>query len=75
MRSTPICACPSWSRASSPCGKRTPSRVAEFAVAAALLDQVLSGRDWLVGSDVSYADFRVATVLPFADLAGLPLAD
>jgi glutathione S-transferase len=48
---------------------------AEFATTAALLDQVLSRRDWLVGSDVSYADFRVASVLPFADLAGLPLAD
>jgi glutathione S-transferase len=48
--------------------------LAEFATSAALLEQVLSGRDWLVGSDVSYADFRVATVLPFADLAGLPLA-
>lgn len=49
--------------------------LAEFAVAARLLDQVLSGREWLVGSAISYADFRVATVLPFADLAGLPLAD
>lgn len=47
----------------------------EFATTAALLDQVLSRRDWLVGSEVSYADFRVASVLPFADLAGLPLAD
>jgi glutathione S-transferase len=47
----------------------------EFAVAASLLDQVLSRREWLVGSEVSYADFRVATVLPFAELAGLPLAD
>ncbi|MEY2933605.1 MAG: hypothetical protein RL033_4354 [Pseudomonadota bacterium] len=49
--------------------------LSEFAVAAALLNQVLSSRDWLVGSDVSYADFRVATVLPFAELAGLPLVD
>lgn len=48
--------------------------LAEFAVAAALLDQVLSGREWLVGNSVSYADFRVATVLPFAAQAGLPLA-
>lgn len=48
---------------------------AEFASSAALLDQVLSERDWLVGGAVSYADFRVATVLPFADIAGLPLAD
>lgn len=49
--------------------------LAEFAVAGALLDRVLAGREWLVGSEVSYADFRVATVLPFADLCGLPLAD
>lgn len=49
--------------------------LSEFAVAAALLDQVLSGRPWLVGGELSYADFRMATVLPFADLAGLPLAD
>ncbi|WP_438035235.1 glutathione S-transferase family protein [Sorangium sp. So ce204] len=46
-----------------------------FAEAATLLEQVLSGRDWLVGSAVSYADFRMASVLPFADLAGLPLSD
>ena len=45
--------------------------LAEFAVAATLLEEVLSGRGWLVGSSVSYADFRMATVLPFADLAGL----
>lgn len=31
--------------------------------------------DWLVGKHVTYADFRVACVLPFAGLAGLPLAD
>lgn len=49
--------------------------LAEFAEAATLLDQVLSRREWLVGNDVSYADFRMATVLPFVDLAGLPLAD
>jgi glutathione S-transferase len=49
--------------------------LSEFAVAAGLLDQVLKGRDWLVGSGVSYADFRMATVLPFASLAGLPLGE
>jgi glutathione S-transferase len=31
--------------------------------------------DWLVGNHVTYADFRIACVLPFANLAGLPLAD
>jgi glutathione S-transferase len=47
----------------------------EFASSAAILDEHLAGRDWLVGGEVTYADFRVACVLPFADLAGLPLAE
>ncbi len=47
----------------------------EFASSAAILEQHLGASDWLVGSHVTYADFRVACVLPFADLAGLPLAD
>ncbi len=38
-----------------------------------ILDQVLSGRDWLVGGKLSYADFRVATALPFAAAASIPL--
>lgn len=39
-----------------------------------ILDKVLAdGREWLVGDTVSYADFRVGTVYPFADKAGLPL--
>ncbi|MCC8392738.1 glutathione S-transferase family protein [Paraburkholderia sp. MMS20-SJTR3] len=47
----------------------------EFASSAAILQQHLAQRDWLVGDAVTYADFRVACVLPFADLAGLPLGD
>ena len=31
--------------------------------------------DWLVGGHTTYADFRVACILPFADLAGLPVHD
>lgn len=46
-----------------------------FARAATLLEQVLGTRDWLVGDGLSYADFRMASVLPFADLARLPLGD
>jgi glutathione S-transferase len=46
----------------------------DFANAAAILDAQLDGRTWLVGDRLSYADFRVATALPFADRAGLPLA-
>jgi glutathione S-transferase len=45
----------------------------EFMPFAAILDEVLSTRTWLVGNAVTYADFRVATVLPFADAAGIPL--
>jgi len=41
----------------------------------AVLDACLDGRGWLVGDHVSYADFRVATSLPFAGRAGLPLAE
>jgi glutathione S-transferase len=40
---------------------------------AGILDDTLCDRDWLVGGRLSYADFRVATSLPFADAAGLPL--
>ena len=47
----------------------------EFVSTAAILERHLGAVDWLVGSHVTYADFRVACVLPFADLAGLPLAD
>jgi glutathione S-transferase len=41
----------------------------------AVLDAYLEGRTWLVGDHVSYADFRVATSLPFAEGAGLPLGE
>ena len=46
-----------------------------FATSAAILEKHFSAADWLIGNKVTYADFRVACVLPFADLAGLPLAD
>lgn len=46
-----------------------------FATAAAILEAELSGRHWLLGNAVSYADFRMATFLPFNDVTGLPLDD
>ncbi len=49
--------------------------LSEFASSAAILEHHLAAKDWLVGNELTYADFRVACVLPFADLAGLPLAD
>jgi glutathione S-transferase len=47
----------------------------DFRRHAAILDAKLDGRTWLVGNHLSYADFRVATSLPFAEGAGLPLAE
>ncbi|MBZ9995930.1 glutathione S-transferase family protein [Mesorhizobium sp. BH1-1-4] len=46
-----------------------------FGNAAAILEIELAERQWLVGTSVSYADFRMATFLPFNDVAGLPLGD
>jgi glutathione S-transferase len=46
-----------------------------FDVAAAILDAELSERRWLLGERISYADFRMATFLPFNDVARLPVAD
>lgn len=48
----------------------------EFRQFAAILDAHLKGRTWLLDDGrLSYADFRVATSLPFAAKAGLPLAE
>lgn len=47
----------------------------EFRRFAAVLDDVLSGRAWLIGDKPSYADFRVATALPFAEASKLPLQE
>ena len=49
--------------------------LSDFRDHAAVLDGQLAGRTWLVGDRLSYADFRVASALPFAEGAGLPLAD
>lgn len=45
----------------------------QFGTASAILEAELSARPWLAGNTVSYADFRMATFLPFNDVAGLPL--
>jgi len=47
---------------------------ADFHQLGGILDEVLAKRDWLVGGRLSYADFRVATALPFAEAASIPLA-
>lgn len=45
----------------------------QFHKAAGLLESELSNRAWLVGDTVSFADFRMATFLPYNDVALLPL--
>jgi len=49
--------------------------LAEFHQSAAILNTHLHRRDWLLASGLSFADFRMATFLPFNDVALLPLAD
>lgn len=49
--------------------------LAEFHEHAAILDAHLRRRDWLLASGLSFADFRMATFLPFNDVALLPVAD
>ena len=46
-----------------------------FRRSSAILDAHLSTRDWLSGDKPSYADFRMATFLPFNDVAGLLVDD
>lgn len=41
---------------------------------APILDEFLVGRTWLVDDRLTYADFRVATALPFAEAADIPVA-
>jgi glutathione S-transferase len=47
----------------------------DFRTHAAILESHLQGRKWIMGDRISYADFRVATPLPFAEGAGLPLSE
>lgn len=58
-------------------GPIDPVKVAEglalFADSAAILEQHLATRDWLLDDGLSYADFRMASFLPFNAVAELPL--
>jgi glutathione S-transferase len=45
----------------------------EFHRFAAVLEEFLCSRSWLVGDRMSFADFRVATALPFANASKLPV--
>ncbi len=46
-----------------------------FHQSAAILEGVLKLQLWLTGGTVSYADFRMATFLPYNDVARLPVDD
>jgi glutathione S-transferase len=52
---------------------RVEDGLQRFHTAAAILEAELADRQWLVGDRISYADFRMATFLPFNDVARLPL--
>ncbi|MFM0038781.1 glutathione S-transferase family protein [Paraburkholderia strydomiana] len=58
-------------------GEPEPSTVAQaqgfFRQHASLLDQHLKGRKWLLGNDLSIADFSVAVTLPYAKSAAMPV--
>lgn len=49
--------------------------LADFRRAAVILEAELAMRPFLLESGLSYADFRMASFLPFNDVAGLPLSD
>ncbi len=46
-----------------------------FQRSATQLDAHLEGKDFLLESGLSFADFRMASYLPYNDVAGLPVAD
>jgi glutathione S-transferase len=60
-------------------GPVDPAKVDEglamFRSSAAILDAHLAGREWLLGTGISYADFRMASFLPFNAAARLPVAE
>lgn len=60
-------------------GDADPAKVAEsqgfFRKHAAVLDQHLEGRKWLLGRELSVADFSVAVTLPYASSAAMPLEE
>ena len=47
----------------------------DFRRHARVLEGYLHDRHWLVGDEISYADFRVGTFLPYADAAAIPLSE
>jgi glutathione S-transferase len=55
--------------------RRIDEGLALFHSSAKILESVLTRREWLCGNTVSYADFRMATYLPFNQAARLPLVE
>ena len=47
----------------------------DFRRHAPILEAYLQNHKWLVGDEISYADFRVGTFLPYADAAAIPLSE
>ncbi|MEW6058502.1 MAG: glutathione S-transferase family protein [Bdellovibrionota bacterium] len=56
----------------SPDPRRVEQGVQDFVWSAAVLDEHLNGRKFLVGNQVTLADFSVAATLGYADAAKMP---
>lgn len=59
----------------SPDAAQVKTATEEFRCAAAVLENHLEGRDWLVGDAPTVADFSTAVVLPYGDKVPLPLEE
>lgn len=67
---------PPQARPPSAAAEKLAEALQDFRQFAAILDAHLQSRTWLLDDDrLSYADFRVACSLPFAEQARLPLED
>jgi glutathione S-transferase len=55
--------------------RKVDEGLALFHSSSKILELVLTTRNWLCGASVSYADFRMATYLPFTHAARLPLSE
>ena len=58
-----------------PDAKVVEGATGDFHRYAKVLDDILAGRRWLVEGRMTYADFRVATIMPFAQAASMPVAN
>jgi glutathione S-transferase len=64
-----------WARLGAPDQQKVSEAQGFFRKHAGVLDQHLNGRKWLLGDQMSVADFSVAITLPYAKDAAMPLGE